>query len=526
MPLHPDQLPSACFQGSKTGIEKEGLRVYRNGRLSRSSHPQTLGSSLTHPCITTDFSEALLELITPPCHHSGDALSYLTETQTFVHSQLPNEVIWAASMPCLLHSEDEIRIADYGSSEQGMEKVIYRRGLAHRYGKLMQVIAGIHFNHSFSEDLWPVLQQLAGDQRDPQEFIAERYMSTIRNIRQYDWLLLYLFGASPATCHSFSDAKDKLQRFDKSTYYQPYATSLRMGDLGYSNRLNNSGRTFIDYNSLTAYIDSLRQLINTPCPDYARYGVQQAQQLNSNVLQIENEYYTSVRPKQIQHSGETPLQALEQRGIRYIEIRSIDINPFTPTGVEQSQLHFLEVFLNYCLLSPGTQHSSDTDKVNGFNLNQTAYFGRDPLLKLIRDDKKVTLTGWAEMLFDDMLPVAGKLDGARSSTDYTDALTHYRLLLQDSELTPSARILTNMREHKESFTDFVLRMSLDHHEFYLDEKLEPRRQQYYEALTRHSTRQQQRIEGCDEACNRRRQGMPVPCMQGNAACRQRASSNA
>ncbi|MCU7797823.1 MAG: glutamate--cysteine ligase [Candidatus Thiodiazotropha sp. (ex Myrtea spinifera)] len=491
------QIPVDCITGSKIGLEKEGLRVSRNGVLSDTSHPYALGSALTHPSITTDFSEALLELITPPTLCAENALHYLTETETFVHQNLADEMVWSASMPCIVENADQIPIANYGHSDSGMSKQVYRRGLAHRYGKMMQVIAGIHFNHSFSDDLWPVLQKLSGDNGEIQSFIADGYMHTLRNVQRYDWLLLYLFGASPATDRSFAGAGERLERFDKETYYAPYATSLRMGDMGYTNRLQTGRQMNIDCNSLDGYLSTMQGILKKSHPAYEEIGViidGIHQQLNTHLLQIENEFYTSVRPKQIPLSGESPLEALQQRGIRYLELRSIDVNPFTPTGVEIAQLHFLEVFTHFSLISesPYIDHSS-TD-INRHNLNQTAYFGRSSGLKLNNNGKEVSLREWGNQIFDQMQPVAELLDKAHNTNQYLNALKHYQRYLSEPELTPSAKLLSGMREQRESFSGFIQQQSASHHDHYLSRSLSQARFEYYEALTRQSFRQQRHLE--------------------------------
>ncbi|MCU7885990.1 MAG: glutamate--cysteine ligase, partial [Candidatus Thiodiazotropha sp. (ex Lucinoma annulata)] len=218
MTLSIEQLPAECLIGSKVGLEKEGLRVTPNGYLSMTDHPSALGASLTHPCITTDFSESLLELISPPFENSLEALNFISEAEAFVHRHLDDELIWSASMPCPIENEDDIRIAEYGPSHPGMQKTIYRRGLAHRYGKQMQVIAGVHFNFSFSNELWIWLQKASSSSMgNTTAFIAERTMSAVRNAQRHDWLLLFLFGASPATSRSFSGANGRLIPFDKHT---------------------------------------------------------------------------------------------------------------------------------------------------------------------------------------------------------------------------------------------------------------------------------------------------------------------
>ncbi|MCG8426389.1 MAG: glutamate--cysteine ligase, partial [Chromatiales bacterium] len=216
-----------------TGVEKECLRVSPDGSIAPSPHPQSLGSALTHPYITTDYSEALIEFITPPFVDSADALSFLCDTQKFVYQNLGPETLWATSMPCVLEGGANIPLAQYGSSNAGTMKTVYRRGLGHRYGRVMQVIAGVHFNFSFNTALWPIYQELLGDQQPSRAFIDASYMGLTRNLQRYGWLIPYLFGASPAVCKSFLAGKPtRLESFDESTYYEPYATSLRMGDIG------------------------------------------------------------------------------------------------------------------------------------------------------------------------------------------------------------------------------------------------------------------------------------------------------
>jgi glutamate--cysteine ligase len=489
-------IPSQALRGGKIGLEKEGLRVTPDGRISQRRHPLALGSALTHPNITTDFSEALLELITPPSATAHEALSNLADTETFVHRYLDDELIWPTSMPCRLDDEAEIPIACYGRSNDGITKHVYRRGLAHRYGRMMQTIAGVHFNFSFSEELWPLLQQGLGQTSNVTGFIADRYMSTLRNLQRYNWLLLYLLGASPAAHSSFPAAEDKLQRLDPETLYAPYATSLRMSDIGYTNRLPAGHPVFIDHNSLDTYTASLGRAVATPHPPYEAIGVQvdgDRRQLNSHLLQIENEYYTDVRPKQILHAGETPLSALRNRGIRYLELRALDINPFAPSGVTLEQLHFLELFFHFCLFSESPAQTRQQAEANRHNLNRTAYRGRQPHLMLQRDGEQVSLRTWALELFDAMQPIAERMDG-NDGDHYLNALEQQRACLNRPELTPSARLLTRLREQRVSFTDFAREQASSHHRHFLGRQLLDVRRDYLEALSRQSLRQQQQRE--------------------------------
>ena len=151
---------TSLLKKSLTGLEKESLRVTREGNISAKPHPRVLGSALKNPWITTDYGEAMLELITPPCDRAYKSLDFLLNIETFVYQHLSDELLWTTSMPCVIRGEDDIVIAQYGKSNAGKMKSVYRQGLAERYGKIMQVIAGIHFNYSVAVDFWPAFQEI------------------------------------------------------------------------------------------------------------------------------------------------------------------------------------------------------------------------------------------------------------------------------------------------------------------------------------------------------------------------------
>ncbi|HAW40186.1 MAG TPA: glutamate--cysteine ligase, partial [Pseudomonas sp.] len=288
------------------GIERECLRVDAHGHLAMTPHPIALGSALTHPQITTDYSEALLEFITGTDQDPRNTLAELEAIHRFTYAKLGDEYLWSPSMPCPLPSEADIPIAEYGSSNIGRLKHVYRQGLALRYGKTMQCIAGIHYNFSLPEALWPVLQADDGDTRSERDYRSARYIGLIRNFRRYSWLLMYLFGASPALDAGFLRGRPhQLEALDADTLYLPYATSLRMSDLGYQNNAQ-AGLTPC-YDDLSSYTESLYRAVSTPYAPYEAMGIKDAagnwQQLNTNVLQIENEYYSNIRPKRVTATG-------------------------------------------------------------------------------------------------------------------------------------------------------------------------------------------------------------------------------
>ena len=491
----------ACLNQIQHGIEKEGLRVTPELHLSQVQHPRPLGAALTHPYITTDYSEALLEFITPVYLHPEDALCFLSELHTEALAGMPEgETIWATSMPAVLEGDGKIPVGWYGTSNTGYMKHVYRQGLAHRYGKAMQTIAGIHYNFSLSQSFWSLMQEADGHTDLPaQDYQSKSYFALIRNFRRYSWLLSYLFGASPAIDKSFLDNIDDhdLEELDEHTLYLPWATSLRMSDLGYTSDAQSS--LPICYNTLDNYIESLWQAIHTPYAPYEKIGTGpngERLQLNSNLLQIENEYYSTIRPKRVTKSGEKPVVALKERGVEYIEVRSLDINPLLPLGIDASQSRFVDVFLVYCALqdSPDIE-TAECDAITS-NFTLTVRQGRKPGLALLDGEKERTLTEWASELMELMAPIAGLLDNANNTNLYTASLQSEREKLNDVSQTPSAIILNRLKSGF-SFREFSDNQSRKHAAYFRQQTVQGERKAYFTELAARSFEDQARKEAAD-----------------------------
>ncbi|HDP88700.1 MAG TPA: glutamate--cysteine ligase [Thioalkalivibrio sp.] len=452
------------------GLEKESLRVSPNGGIAQTPHPKALGSALTHPYITTDYSEALLELITPPFTDRVGPLRFLEDLQKFVYPRLDSEILWATSMPCVVAGEDSIPIAQYGSSNVGLMKTVYRRGLGYRYGRVMQVIAGVHYNYSVPEALWPALRELDGDGGDASAYRSRAYFGMIRNLQRVGWLIPYLFGASPAVCKSFfGDQHPPMPQFDRNTCYEPYATSLRMGDIGYTNAKEGETGIKACYDDLACYVKSLACAIETPYPEYERIGVcvdGEYRQLNANILQIENEYYSTVRPKQILQGLEKPTCALAARGVRYVELRSVDVNAFHPLGIDLDQVYFIEALMLFCLLADSPPIDADERTHIDFNQSAISHRGREPGLKLRRSGGEIALKDWALEVLGAMQGVCELLDGDAVERPYSRVLATQVEAVHDPERTPSARMLAEMRANGEGFYHFARRMSQAHGEYF------------------------------------------------------------
>ncbi|QDL55078.1 glutamate--cysteine ligase [Rhodoferax aquaticus] len=427
--------------GIKRGVEKESVRSLPDGGLAMTPHPNGLGSALTHPHITTDFSESQVELITGV--HAGvqECLDQLQQVQTFTDSQLGDEMLWASSMPTCLPEDDAIPLGQYGSSNVGRTKTIYRMGLGYRYGRRMQTISGIHYNWS-----------LPG-------VSSEQYFGLIRNFRRHAFLPLFLFGASPAVCGSFVAGREhKLQALSEQTMHLPYATSLRMGRLGYQSDAQAS--LAVSYNSLEGYGASLQDALTRPYPGYEAIGVRgpdgNYRQLATSLLQIENEFYGTIRPKRVIRAGERPLHALRERGVEYVEVRLMDLDPFEPVGINAQTVRWLDVFLLHCLQTNSPPDTPAEIAALARNQHKTAERGREPGLQLERGDAQVILVEWAAQLLDEMLPFAAALDAAHGGADYTTAIHAAQHSVLAPDTLPSARVLRAVQEeYKGSFVDFV-----------------------------------------------------------------------
>ncbi len=456
-------LPPAVLNGLKRGIEKESLRVRPDGALALTAHPAALGSALKHPHITTDFSEALIELITGVHTRVEACREELKRIHQFVYRHIGDEVLWGASMPCSLPDENAIPIARYGNSNVGRAKTVYRIGLAHRYGKRMQMIAGLHYNWSLPEAAWP----LAGP-RDANE----AYFALVRNFRRHAWFLLYLFGASPAVCASFvAGRKHALEELAPGTLYLPHATSLRMGRLGY----------------LSAY------------PPYEAIGIRDGEgnyrQLGTSLLQIENEFYSAIRPKRVIRPGERPLHALRERGVEYVEVRAMDLDPFSPIGITADTIRFLDVFLLHCLLTESPPDTRQEIEAIGRNKLRAAARGREPGLRLDRDGKMVELREWGAEVLAECAPIAAALDAAQGTSAHREALSAAVKATEDPNLLPSARVLAEMkRSYDNSYARFALALSLEHAKTLRSEPLPAEIEARFARLAEESIRKQKETE--------------------------------
>ncbi len=511
------------------GIEKEGLRVTPQATVAQTGHPQALGAALTHASITTDYSEALLEFITPVFARVDDSVDYLNQLHRYTLANIGAESLWPASMPCRLAGDESIPIAQYGDSNPGQMKHVYRQGLAHRYGRIMQSIAGIHYNFSLPDAFWPICQSLWGSEGDLQAFKSERYFGLIRNVQRHSWLLSYLFGASPVLDSSFMEGKPhQLHQLSENTLGLPFATSLRMSDLGYQSQAQDSLK--VSYRDLDSYLNSLGDAVRQSHPEYEKIGVKeggQYRQLNTHILQIENEYYSDIRPKRVMRPGEKPIEALRARGVEYVEVRILDINPFLPVGIDAEQIRFLDAFLLHCLLTDSDEISATESAQIRSNQQQVILQGRKPSLMLRQAGKPVSFCHLAEQLLNEIDAVAALLDKAQgtqadnsqphsnqshdhpsnnhpshgnpshNNQSHRHALSAQREKVKNSELTPSGRMMGAIAAGA-SFAELMLTQAKKQQAHFAQQPLAEALNAEFQRLARASLQQQRVLEASDQ----------------------------
>lgn len=436
-----EELDFSSLSNNLTGMEREMLRVTAEGRVATSDHPAGVGHKLTHPSITVDFSEGLLELVTRPHAPREGMLDELSGLQAFVARGLQHgEYCWALSMPPNAR-EEEVRIADFGGSLSGRMKQVYRQGLAARYGGIMQIIAGVHYNFSFDARFMAYMHERVGKGLDAQECRNRLYFRLIRGFDRHAWLLPYLFGASPVAARSsLAGPSNWLRDLDADHVYGEFATSLRMSDIGYQSPAQ--ADLFISHRNLQDYVRELVLATRTPWPDYENLGVRQGDewvQLNANILQIENEYYSAIRPKQIVQRGERPACALYLRGVSYIEVRMLDVDPFEPLGMNPATAYFMEVFLLACLALG--QEEQDTAQADRHNQKLAIKYGRRTNLKLMRGAASIRLRDWADEFLDECAAVAERLDKVHGSSRYAEAVRTQRGKWKEPQTLPSQQVL-------------------------------------------------------------------------------------
>lgn len=487
------------------GVEREGLRVsQKDGRISHTPHPSALGSPLTHSSVTTDYSESLLEFITGVHPSVEGVIDELNTIHHYVNHVLneQQECLWPASMPCYLEGNQDVPIANYGESNTGKLKRVYREGLSNRYGRIMQCIAGMHYNFSFDEAFWAFLKNYksAGSSQNlsMQDFKSESYFALIRNFRRNSWILSYLFGASPAVDFSFlPQGTDRLKTLKSHTYIGPTATSLRMSDLGYQN--NAQANLFVCYNEVSTYIETLKTALKTPYQKYQEIGLKvggEYRQLNTNILQIENEYYSDIRPKRVTEPGEHPSAALQARGVEYIEVRIMDIDPFSKIGMKSSTLYFIDVFLVYCMLNGDDPLLPKECRALRELQQEIATHSRDQAYRFDFGNGAIPLTEQCQHVLKKLMQVAEFLSEKTQNQQYIDAIQEQLSIASSPEKLPSHKVMT-LSEEADGFTEAMLLLAKQQQSQWLTTPLSDEEKANFMLIAEQSLKEQAAIEAAD-----------------------------
>lgn len=358
------------LQRASFGIEREALRVDEKGKLATTMHPTIFGNKLENPYITTDFSESQVELITPNCSSSQATYDFLNSLYDMTVLHIGNEILWPQSLPCDIPEDLEIPIAEYKGCTECEEARRYREELLKKYGGKKQLISGIHYNFSFDESFIQRLYEDKKGEKSYKSFKSDLYLKVARNYLRYRWLVIYLLGAAPIFHKSFATACIKhLKQVDGESYSNEGAISYRNGECGYRNQVD----LYPDYSSIETYVESIQQFIR------------------EGRLQSHKELYSQIRLK-AKDNGNL-LTSLLEEGIKYIEIRSIDTNPFEKGGIALQDLEFLHVFMLYLLIKE-EQEQEDWQKEGTNNQRQMAHNGLKDIW-LSRRGKEIKKTEWA-----------------------------------------------------------------------------------------------------------------------------------
>ena len=409
------------------GIEWESLRAKGDGELSLTPHPEIFGDKFTNPLITTDFSESQIEIITPTFNTIDEAFDTFSILADLVNSSLPDdEYLWFQSIPCILPYWDQIPIAQY--TEEGKSSQKYREDLAKRYGVEKQMISGVHFNFSFSDNFLKKLYEIEDYGFNFKEFKNQVYLRITRNYMRHCWLIIYLTGCSIGSHKTFSndcihlmDAMD-----DYGSYYSTKGPSFRNASCGYKNLKE----LYPSYNTVEEFTRDVRTFID------------------NGDLSEAKELYTQIRLKP--KNPQDMLNSLEKDGIEYIEIRTLDINPFYQCGLVRHDMKFLHLFLIYSLIKDESDYADwqKEAKINEENTAESAYVES---MRLIKDGEEITLKEWASEIINEMYGMCEVLGFDEFSTL---KLMHDRV--SNPDLTYGKRLLKLIKEKGYINTHIIL----------------------------------------------------------------------
>lgn len=402
-----DGLNKKELLSGRYGIERECLRVDKNGYLSMKPHPLELGKKEENKYITTDFSESQIEMITPPLSNVEDTYKFLNTLYDIVAMNIGDEYLWPQSMPCIIPDDDKIPVAKYNGEVKNTE---YREMLLKKYGGKKQLISGIHFNFSFGDDLIEKLYKSSKYEGTIEEFKDDVYLKTARNFLRYRWIIIYLFGGTAAIHHTYSEnCKRNLKEFTEDSFSGEGAISYRNSDCGYKNKV----KIFPDYSSVERYVNSVKGFID------------------NKVISCHKELYSAVRIKP--YDTANFFDSLLSRGIQYLEFRCIDINPFEKCGISYDDLKFLQIFMVYLLVKEESKYDNWQDDALK-NENIISVNGQNDVY-LMRDGIKIKKKLYAEEIIREIIKLNDDF-----KLDREDVITKMLKKFEDKNKTYSHKL--------------------------------------------------------------------------------------
>ena len=400
--------PTSPILQANFGIERESLRVDRQGKLAHTPHPSCLGARSFHPYIQTDFCEFQMELITPVAKSTTEARRFLGAiTDVAGRSISKDELLWPLSMPPRINAQ-EIQVAQL---ENEFERY-YRNYLAEKYGTKLQAISGIHYNMELGKDLVEALFQ-ESDQIDIIAFKNALYLKLAQNYLRYRWVITYLFGAAPVAEQGFFDQE-----------VPELVRSFRNSDHGYVNK----EEIQVSFASLEDYVSAIENYIE------------------QGDLIAEKEFYSAVRFR-----GQKVNRSFLDKGITYLEFRNFDLNPFERIGISQNTMDTVHLLL-LAFLWLDAPENVDQALAQGHALNEKIALSH-PLEPLPSEAETQNITTALDQLVQHF-----------GLGDYHQGLVkQVKDAFADSSQTLAAQLLPHIKD--KSLSDFALDKALAYHDY-------------------------------------------------------------
>ncbi|TBX11029.1 bifunctional glutamate--cysteine ligase GshA/glutathione synthetase GshB [Clostridium perfringens] len=421
------------FIKANFGLEKENVRVTESGNLALTPHPKAFGDREKNAYIKTDFSESQLEMVTPVCNTLEEVYSFICNLNKVVSLEIMKngEFLWPQSNPPILPREEEIPIAKLSNREDEL----YRENLSYKYGKKKQVISGIHYNFSFKEEFIKLLYKELKVEKDFREFKDDIYLRMARNFQKYHWLLIYLTGASPVFHESYiEEIKEEGEKLGEDSYYIKDDTSLRNSSYGYKNKKD----YYVSYNSIEEYASDIKNLVK------------------DKEIQSIKEYYNPIRLKSL--GSEDMLESLLHKGIDYLEVRLLDLDPLSIQGVSKETLYLVHLFMIYTLLKENKEITYKDQEEFFKNHDMVALKGRNEEAVIYENEVPVLLKDKGREILSEMGEIVEILFS--NNEEFKNVIKRALEKINNPHDTISEKLIKDIKE--EGYINFHMRLAKEY----------------------------------------------------------------